>query len=222
LKINNSVKASALLSFVLKMGRLLNKHKEGLMANKSIDNLQSELKVGVVLIVAERVFSVVRKDDEGYSKGREALDKCWLWVESHTVTGDELYELIDNVDYTGISEFAEEEEDLDIARLWSLLVDAVAYTSWEAYKKEKVKYLPQALEGIGADSINVFLNSAVETGIEFLDSTGGTDKSVIVDYETFLNYLKEVCQVYIEDHAIGKEKVAALLNKTKQNYSIVD
>jgi hypothetical protein len=62
----------------------------------------------------------------------------------------------------------------------------------------------------------------VETGIEFLDSTGGTDKSVIVDYETFLNYLKEVCQVYIEDHAIGKEKVAALLNKTKQNYSIVD
>ncbi|XBO85505.1 Imm6 family immunity protein [Bacillus licheniformis] len=56
-----------------------------------------------------------------------------------------------------------EEEDLNIARLWSLLVDAVAYTSWEAYKKEKVKYLPQALEGINNDSIIIFLNSAVET-----------------------------------------------------------
>lgn len=45
--------------------------------------------------------------------------------------------LIDNADFTGISEFAEEEEDSNIARLWSLLVDAVAYTSWEAYKKKK-------------------------------------------------------------------------------------
>lgn len=45
-----------------------------------------------------------------------------------------------------------------------MLVDAVAYTSWEAYKKEKVKYLPLALEGINKDSITIFLNSAVETG----------------------------------------------------------
>ncbi|MEC4629858.1 Imm6 family immunity protein, partial [Bacillus safensis] len=93
----------------------------------------------------------------------EALDKCWLWIESHAVTGDELYELIDNADFTGISEFAEEEEDLNIARIWSLLVDAVAYTSWEAYKNEKVKYLPQSLESITTDSITIFLNSAVET-----------------------------------------------------------
>lgn len=92
------------------------------------------------------------------------MDKCWLWVESHAVTGDDLYELIDNADFTGISEFAEEEEDSNIARLWSLLVDAVAYTSWEAYKKEKVKHLPQALEGINKDSITIFLNSTVETG----------------------------------------------------------
>ncbi|MDI5789550.1 Imm6 family immunity protein [Bacillus licheniformis] len=76
------------------------------------------------------------KDDERHPEGREALDKCWLWVESHAVTGDDLYELIDNADFTGISEFAEEEEDSNIARLWSLLVDAVAYTSWEAYKKK--------------------------------------------------------------------------------------
>ncbi|MCI4128805.1 Imm6 family immunity protein [Bacillus haynesii] len=134
------------------------------MDNIFLDNLQNEVKVGFVLTVAERVFSVISKDDERYPEGRETLDKCWLWVESHAVTGDDLYELIDNADFTGISEFAEEEEDLNIARLWSLLVDAVAYTSWEAYKKEKVKYLPQALESINNDSITIFLNSAVETG----------------------------------------------------------
>jgi len=152
------------------------------MTNKSIHNLQSELKVGVVLIVTERVFSVISKGDERYPEGREALDKCWLWVESHTVTGDELYELIDNADYTGISEFAEEEEDLNMARLWSLLVDAVAYTSWEAYKNEKVKYVPQALEGIGADSITVFLNSAIDTNFITVDEMK-TIESVLRDYK---------------------------------------
>ncbi|SFC78626.1 Immunity protein Imm6 [Bacillus sp. OV322] len=60
------------------------------MENELIDNLQSEVKVGFVLTVAERVFSVISKDDERYPEGREALDKCWLWAESHAVTGDEL------------------------------------------------------------------------------------------------------------------------------------
>ncbi|NPC93868.1 hypothetical protein HOO54_17000 [Bacillus sp. WMMC1349] len=132
------------------------------MENNLFNHLQSEVKVGFILTVAERIFLVISKDDQRYLDGRKALDKCWLWVESKDVTGDELYEFIDNVDYTGISEFAEEEEDLNIARLWSVLVDAVAYTSWEAYKKEKVKYLPQSLEGIDDDITN-FLNCAVET-----------------------------------------------------------
>lgn len=161
------------------MERLLNKHKEDFMKSKSILNLQSERKVGVVLIVAERVFSVISKGDERYPAGREALDKCWLWGESHTVTGDELYEL-------GISEFAEEEEDLNMARLWSLLVDAVAYTSWEAYKNEKVKYVPQALEGISADSITVFLNSAVETGFITVEEIERMEL-VLYDYECTSN-----------------------------------
>lgn len=152
------------------------------MENKLKDNIQSELKVGFVLTVAERVFSVISKDDERYPEGKEALDKCWLWVESYAVTGDELYELIDNADFTGISEFAEEEEDLNIAILWSLLVDAVAYTSWEAYKKEKVKYLPQSLEGINADSITIFLNSAVETSFITVDEIERME-SILIDYQ---------------------------------------
>ncbi|MEW4284572.1 Imm6 family immunity protein [Priestia koreensis] len=133
------------------------------MENIAINNLPKEVKVGFVLAVAERIFSVIRKDDERYSDGREALDRCWLWVESHAVTGDELYELIDRADFTGISEFAEEELDLNVARVWSLLVDVVAYTSWEAYKNENVKYLPQSLESISINSISIFLHSAVET-----------------------------------------------------------
>ncbi|MGG0656878.1 Imm6 family immunity protein [Rummeliibacillus pycnus] len=58
---------------------------------------------------------------------------------------------------------------MDIASLRSLLVDAIAYTSWEAYKKEKVKYLPQSLEGINNDSIDIFTKSTVETSFLTID-----------------------------------------------------
>ncbi|RYI28832.1 hypothetical protein EVU96_12950 [Bacillus infantis] len=146
-----------------------------------ISNLQKEVKVGVVLTVAEKVFSGISKEDERYLDGRAALDKCWLWVESHAVAGDEIYELIDNADFTGISEFAEEEEDLDIAGVWSILVDAVAYTSWEAYRNEKVKYLPQSLESINTDSITIFLNSALQTSFVKEEEIKRMEK-VIRDY----------------------------------------
>ncbi len=76
------------------------------MDNIFLDNLQDEVKVGFILTVAERVFSIISKDAERYPEGRETLNKCWLWVESHAVTGDDLYELIDNAYFTGISEFA--------------------------------------------------------------------------------------------------------------------
>ncbi|UJG57134.1 hypothetical protein KY998_23095 [Bacillus paralicheniformis] len=41
------------------------------MDNISIDNLQNEVKVGFVLTVAERVFSVISKDDERYPEGEK-------------------------------------------------------------------------------------------------------------------------------------------------------
>lgn len=133
------------------------------MEKKVIYTLDDDVKVAFVLAIGEEVFNVIEKSDERYVDGRDALDKCWVWVENKDVSGDELYELIDNVECTGISEFAEEEEDLNIARLWSLLVDIVSYTAWKAYIKEKTKYLPQALEGIEDESLEILVESAIDT-----------------------------------------------------------
>lgn len=126
--------------------------------------LKDEIKVGFIITIAEKVFSQIRENDERYKDGREALNKCWTWAESNGISGDDLYELIDNADCTGISEFAENEEDLNIASIWSVLVDTVSYTSWKAYKKEKTKYLPQALESIKEESLMIFIESVIEAG----------------------------------------------------------
>ncbi|MGE6260573.1 Imm6 family immunity protein [Heyndrickxia sporothermodurans] len=133
------------------------------MESNEIYMLEEDIKVGFVLTIGEKVFSIIKNDDERYLDGRDALDKCWAWVENKRVSGDDLYELIDNAECTGISEFAEDEEDLEIARLWSLLVDIVSYTAWKAYKREKTIYLPQALEGIKEESVAILIESAIET-----------------------------------------------------------
>ncbi|MEH7457394.1 hypothetical protein CON65_11450 [Bacillus pseudomycoides] len=125
--------------------------------------LEDDVKVAFILTIAEKIFQTIKKDDERYLAGRDALDKCWIWVESKGVSGDDLYELIDNADCTSIFEFAEDEEDLRIARLWSSLVDIVAYTAWKAYIREKTKYLPQTLEGIKEEHLEIVIESAIET-----------------------------------------------------------
>ena len=109
------------------------------MKFKTLISLKDEIKVSFIVTIGEKVFSRINKNDERYLDGREALDKCWKWAENQSISADDLYELIDNAECTGISEFAEDEENLDIARLWNFIVDIVSYTAWMGYKKENTK-----------------------------------------------------------------------------------
>lgn len=152
------------------------------MKFQQLMELKDEAKVGLGIVVAEKVFLAIEKEDERYIEGREALDKCWMWVENNSISGDDLYELIDNAECTGISEFAEKEENLNIAGLWSLLVDVVAYTSWAAYSKENTKYLPQMIEGIKEDSLLILLESAVETGFITQEEVSVIAKHMVSKY----------------------------------------
>ncbi|MCD7036739.1 immunity 6 family protein [Metabacillus sp. GX 13764] len=166
----------------------------------TIYSFNNYIKVACTLTIAEKVFKEVSESDIRYAEGRKSLDACWLWVERGDINADSLYELIDNEDFTGISEYAEEEEDLNIARLWSLLVDAVSYTAWQAYKKEGAKYLPQSLEGIKDESIEVYINSATETTfindeeieeiLERILAEYEELKDIIITKEYFLNKIK--------------------------------
>ena len=131
--------------------------------SKGLESLEDKIRCGFVIAIGEKVFKHISEENDRYTDGRAALDTCWNWFENGNISGDELYEIIDNAECTGISEFVAYEKDIRLARIWCLLVDIVSYMAWIEYKKEKVKYLPQALEGIREDSILVLLDSAVET-----------------------------------------------------------
>lgn len=152
------------------------------MVFQQLMELKDEVKVGFAIVIAEKVFLAIEKTDERYIEGREALNKCWIWVENNSISGDDLYELIDNAECIGISEFAEKENNLNIARLWSLLVDVVAYTSWTAFKREKMKYLPQMLEGIKENSLIILIESAIETAFITKEEIEAIAKQLISKY----------------------------------------
>lgn len=118
--------------------------------------------IDIITKIGENAFSIVDKNDEKYLDGKQALDKCMSWSQEKNVSADELYELIDNPECTGISEFIDEENDSKTASLWCLLVDIVSYTAWIAYRKEKTKYLPQALEGIREEDFSYIINDVIE------------------------------------------------------------
>lgn len=121
-------------------------------------------KVEYALLVSEKVIINIKNNQEKYLVAKEAINKCRAWVKNRELSGDDLYELLDNPECTGISEFAMEEDDISMINTWNLLVDIVAYTSWIAYKNENAKYLPQALEGIREENIKDILENAIETG----------------------------------------------------------
>ncbi|WPC42635.1 Imm6 family immunity protein [Clostridium sp. JS66] len=135
------------------------------MNNELLDLMSSDKKVAYILLIAEKVFSIRKIEDEKYFEGRRTLDKCWQWVEGDKVSGDDLYELIDNEECSGVSEYASEEETKDMKYMWHLVTDAVCFASWSAYKEDGEKYLPQILEGIHRRHMADFNKNVLITGL---------------------------------------------------------
>lgn len=130
-----------------------------------IEKIDRRARAALYLAIAEITFKLVNIVDERYKDGREALDKCWEWVENGNVPADDLYDLIDNAECTGVSEYGITEAEYRKKVMWYTLVDAIAYTSWQAYNAEGCKYLPQSIEGIDEAAIDDFIKNAADTQV---------------------------------------------------------
>ncbi|MEH6848910.1 MULTISPECIES: Imm6 family immunity protein [Bacillus] len=162
-----------------------------------------EARTTIYLIIAEKMFRKINKNDEKYTYGREALDKCWQWVECKGILADDLYELIDSRDCYDITEFAEDEDDMNRAEVWYALVDAVSYTIWQAYKNENAKYVPQAIEIIKDELIEDLIQHTTDTGFFYVECI-----------EKLRNYLLEnyLVDSAWESGAITKEEIMKMVD----------
>ena len=128
-----------------------------------IYNLNAEAKVAVGLVIAGNMFNIISMDEPGYKIGREALDSCWKWLEGEKIDADDLCNYIDSEDYVDVAEFTNKEKDVQKQYAWYSVLDAVSYTTYQAYKKEKRKFVPQVVEVIDEETLKILGENAIES-----------------------------------------------------------
>lgn len=149
-----------------------------------INKLNAEAKVAVGLVIAEKMFNIISVEETGYKAGREALDSCWKWLEGGKIAGDDLCNYIDSEDYVDVAEFANKERDVQKQYAWYSVLDAVSYTTYQAYKKENRKFVPQVVEVIDDETLRILGENAIESGNFKIESLNNVKRYLLENYST--------------------------------------
>ena len=128
-----------------------------------INDLSEEAKVALGLSIAEKMYTFIDKEDDGYHIGEKALEDCWKWLSGKELSADDLCNYIDSEDYIDVAEFANKEKDEQKQYGWYSVLDAVSYTAYQAYKRENKKFVPQVLEIIDDETLNTLWGNAIES-----------------------------------------------------------
>lgn len=128
-----------------------------------INDLSEEAKVALGLAIAEKIYTFIDKEDDGYHIGEKALDDCWKWLSGKELRADDLCNYIDSEDYMDVAEYANKEKDEQKQYGWYSVLDAVSYTACQAYRRENKKFVPQVLEVIDDETLIVMWENAIES-----------------------------------------------------------
>lgn len=97
-------------------------------------------------IIAENALKL-SKNEKAHNASRNALDKCWEWIESQKVSGDDLYSLVDSgeeYDLVDIQVNIDSTVEVDIL---NCVINTILYICRNAYDCAN-EYLPQAIENV--------------------------------------------------------------------------
>lgn len=105
-----------------------------------------------------KAYEDIVKNKEFYKEGQRVIGICKEWITNNEITADDIYETIDSQDGYDIVEFGylkgiTEEESY----MWSLLTNIVCVLCSLAYQMENQKCVPQAIECIIGEKIELFV-----------------------------------------------------------------
>lgn len=173
--------------------------KKGEYQVKWINQVGIDAQVSFYLVLAEKVIPSL-EGAEGYPKAREALDRCWEWVEHKFGSGDQLYELLDD-EFTGIEIYAQLEEDAQKSLVWVCISYALAYTIRKMYEHEGEKYFPEPINLVDEELIDYFMEAI--RGVESYQDQWSEDLE---------NYLTEHYFDNGEEALISKKEIMSVLS----------
>ena len=123
-----------------------------------INKISIKARVAFYIAIAEKLFEQVNQNVSGYTQAREALDHCWSWLEGKAITGDELYEYLENEQDTGLMVFGYYFKNDPINEpIWKIIITSLMYNIWQAYQIENERYLPQTIEDVDETIIDDFM-----------------------------------------------------------------
>ncbi|URZ14171.1 Imm6 family immunity protein [Clostridium felsineum] len=147
-----------------------------------IKKINEYAKVTIGLVIAEKVFNLIDKNDYGYNLGREALDNSWKWLEGQEIDADELCDYIDNIDgEEDISGIAYITKKMKYKHMWYVLYYAVAYTSWMAYINED-SCPPEELDNVSDDTLIYIIENAIKTELFKIESINRIKDYLLENY----------------------------------------
>ncbi|MDS0526593.1 Imm6 family immunity protein [Clostridium sp. SHJSY1] len=145
---------------------------------KSVNN---DGKVAMSLAIAEKIFEIIEISDEGYELGRSALDDCWRWLESKEIEANDLCDYVDHPDgETDISEFCYTAVGKEQICAWGVILYAVSYVSWRAYKEDG--YPPESLDNTNDNLLATMIETALETGMFEIESINAVKEYLLKNY----------------------------------------
>ncbi|SFJ92792.1 MULTISPECIES: Imm6 family immunity protein [unclassified Bacillus (in: firmicutes)] len=147
-----------------------------------IESINENAKVVIGLIIAESMFELIGKNDNGYKTCREALDSCWKWLEDEEIEADDLCGYIDGEDYLNLATLVLRIKDKKEADALGSVLYAVSYTTWQAYKKENDYCFPQPIEVIDDTTLVRLTELAIESKFFKMESLNEVKKHLLENY----------------------------------------
>ncbi|MBP2623836.1 Imm6 family immunity protein [Streptococcus oricebi] len=115
-------------------------------------------KAYLMLIYSEAIFKTMTTTYR--EQIRIALDKSWQWLESQSVSADELYsDLDDGTELHGLYIYMQMDSNEDNVLKWDNLSYALSYVVKLAYDKEGADYLPEPIENVSDEIFDLFVEN---------------------------------------------------------------
>lgn len=119
------------------------------MGADSLNGITIRARAAYYLEFAERALAKMIAETAGYVEARSALDAAWWWVANKGIDGDSLYGHLENEEDTGLMVFAGGTRHSEgLASPWNVILTAMLYVTWQAYREQGEKHLPQTIEAV--------------------------------------------------------------------------
>lgn len=138
-----------------------------------LKSLPGDKKVLFFIIMAELLIRRKLNINTRNTYLINTVDLCWEWLQKKTISGNDLYLNLENLDDTGILSIMQDIKDEDELSIWICIAEILAFTIHQAYKHQNEIYLPQTIECVDLketlDNVMVIFRNQVENSDKVLN-----------------------------------------------------